>query len=509
LKKTKIIETDAGKIQGYFDNELLVFKGIPYAEPPIEKLRLKAPVLKNSWEGLLEAQEFSPIVPQPISPLAPKPYPKQDEANSLTLNIWTPSIDEKKYPVMVWIHGGSFLYGSGTSINVSKFVQRGNVIVVTINYRLGAFANLVLPDAPGNIDMLDQISALTWIRRNIEFFGGDPENITIFGVSAGGQSVCILMAMTEAKGLFHHAIAQSGRAAPQSYKLSDRKIVTKWLFEELNLKPDDLEKFRKLPYKKIAEASAIIQQKARINRMYLAFGPYIDGKVLPEHPLKVINKGINKDIELIIGSNREEWKLWHLFTPNFKELESNVLPRVIEKVLNYNGEDNITTDLVINTYRTSREENKLPSKAQDVYDAFITDLRWHIPAIKFAEARSKFQKNTYMYLFSWQSPYQGGKYGAAHSLETSFVFNTHGDKEYGIFPKRSNETEALSEKIMDAWVSFAKVGDPNHENIPKWPQYEIKRRATIVFDNNIKIWEDPLKKERELWNRMRLWANFI
>ena len=508
MKKTEIIETDAGKIQGYIDNDILVFKGIPYAEPPIGELRLNAPVLKYSWEGLLEAQEISPVVPQPISPLTPKPYPKQDEANSLTLNICTPGIDEKKHPVMVWIHGGSFLFGSGSSINVSNFVRRGNVVVVTINYRLGAFANLVLPNAPGNIDMLDQITALTWIRRNIEFFGGDPGNITIFGVSAGGQSACILMTMPKARGLFHRAIAQSGRSAPQSYKFSERQTATRWLLEELNLKQGDLENFRKLPFEKIAEASAIVQQKARMEGIYLAFGPYLDGKNLPEHPLKVINKGINKDIELIIGTNLEEWKLWHLFDPNFKELEVNTLPRVMKKALRNIGEDESTANYIINTYKNSREENNLPSKPQDIYDAFITDLRWHFPAVKFAEAHSNFQKNTYMYLFSWQSTFQDGKYGAMHGLETSFVFNTFTDIDYAMVPKRTNETEILSGKMMDAWTSFAKIGIPNHENIPEWPQYDIKKRSTIIFDNDIKIWEDPLKDERELWNNMKLWTEF-
>lgn len=505
MKKTEIIKTDAGKIQGYIENNISIFKGIPYAEPPIGELRLNAPVLNNAWEGLLEAFEFSPIVPQPISLLATKPYPKQDEANSLFLNIWTPEIDKEKYPVMVWIHGGSFLFGSGSSINVSDFVRRGNVVVVTINYRLGAFANLVMPDAPGNIDMLDQIAALTWIRRNIEFFGGDPENITIFGVSAGGQSVCILMAMAKAKGLFHRAIAQSGRAAPQSYKFSERQAATKWLLDELNLKPGDLEKFRKLSFEKIAEASAKVQQKARLEGMYLAFGPYIDGKNLPEHPLKVINKGFNKDIELIIGTNLEEWKLWHLLNPNFKELEVNALHRVMKRALRNIQEDETTIDFIINTYKNSREENDLPTKPQDIFDAFITDLRWHFPAIKFAESHSKFQKNTYMYLFSWQSPFRNGKYGAMHGLETSFVFNTFSDKDYGIVPKRSNETEMLSGKMMDAWTSFARTGNPNHKNVPEWPQYDIKQRATIIFDNKIRIWNDPLGNEREMWNDMKLW----
>jgi len=508
LKKTDIIETEAGTLQGYIDNDILVFNGIPYAEPPIGELRLNAPILKKSWDGVLETLKFGPEVPQPISPITPEPYPKQEEANSLILNIWTPGVDDEKRPVMVWIHGGSFLYGSGSRINVINLARRGNVVLVTINYRLGAFANLVLPNVPGNIDMLDQITALTWIRQNIEFFGGDLENITIFGESAGGQSVCILMAMPKATGLFHRVIAQSGRAMPQGYKLSDRETTTKWLLEELNLKPDDVEKFRKLPTEKIIKASAKIQQKANSKGIYLAFGPYIDGKNLPEHPLKAINKGFAKDIDLIIGTNLEEWKFWHWINPNFKELEANALPRVMKSVLRNLGENENKAEFIINTYKDSREENNLPSKPQDIIDAFITDSRFHIPAVKFAEFHSKYQKNTYMYLFSWQSTVQGGKFGAMHALDIAFVVNRFWDKDYGITPKKSKETEVLSVKMMDAWTSFARTGNPNHKNIPEWPHYDDKRRATIVFDNNIQIWEDPLKKERKMWNDMKIWSQF-
>lgn len=508
LIKTEIVNTKTGDLVGNIEKGIFVFKGIPYAEPPVGDLRLAAPVLIEQWEGLLEASKFGPEVPQPISPLTPKPYPKQDEADSLVLNIWTPGIDEENRPVMVWIHGGSFTQGSGSRLNVMNIVKRGNVVVVTINYRLGALANVVLPNVPGNLDMLDQITALKWIGNNIKFFGGDPNNITIFGESAGGQSVCILMAMPKAKGLFHRVIAQSGRAMPQGYKFSDRKMTTEWLLEELNLKADNLEAFRKLPTEKILTASVKVQQKARLNGLYLAFGPYIDGNNLSEHPLKTIIKGFAKDIELIIGTNLEEWKFFHLFIPNFKEIDLDRLPRAIRSALRILGENENKADTVIETYKNSREENGLPAKPQDSIDAFITDSIFHIPAIKFAEAQSNYQKNTYMYLFSWQSTFQEGKFGAGHGLDIPFVFNTFPKQDTWFFPKRSEETELLSAKIMDAWTSFARTGNPNHSGIPKWPQYDIKKRATLVFDKEIKIWDDPLKKEREMWYEMNIWSRF-
>ncbi len=508
MKKTEIIETKAGRLQGYMEDKIYIFKGIPYAEPPIGELRLNNPILKESWDGVLDAFEFGPEVPQPISPLTPQPHPKQDEANSLVLNVWTPGVDDKKRPVMVWIHGGGFTQGSGSRTNVINLAKRGNVVLVTINYRLGALANLVLSNAPGNIDMLDQITALKWIGNNIEFFGGDPNNITIFGESAGGQSVCILMAMPKAKGLFQRVIAQSGRAMPQGYNFSDRKTVTEWLLEELNLKSDDLDTFRTLPTEKILKASSKVQLNARSKGMYLAFGPYIDSNNLPEHPLKAIIKGFAKDIELIIGTNLEEWKFFNLFIPNFKEMDLDKLPRAIRSALKRIGEDENKTDFVIENYKKSREENKLSAKPQDIIDAFITDSIFHIPAIKFAEAQSSYQKNTYMYLFSWQSTFQDGKLGAGHGLDIPFVFNNFSKQEKWFIPKRSEETELLSAKMMDAWTSFARTGNPNHEGIPEWPQYDIKKRATLVFDNEIKIWEDPLKKEREMWYEMNIWSRF-
>ncbi|MHA2392144.1 MAG: carboxylesterase/lipase family protein [Promethearchaeota archaeon] len=508
MKKSDVINTQSGKVQGYIEDELIIFKGIPYAEPPVGELRLNDPIYKESWEGLLEAFEYGPEVPQSISPLTPRPIPKQDEANCLSLNIWTPGVDEQKRPVMVWIHGGGFTHGSGSRIKVVNLAKRGNIVIVTINYRLGALANLVLSDAPGNIDMLDQITALKWIGQNIKHFGGDPDNITIFGESAGGQSVCILMTMPKAKGLFHRVIAQSGRAMPQGYKFSDRKTATDWLFEELNLKSGDLGAFRKLPVEKITAASAKVQLKATSKGLYLAFGPYIDGENLPEHPFKIIKKGFAKDIDLIIGSNLEEWKLWHMFNPNFKELEENALRRVLTHALKTIGEDENKANLVIETYIKSRQENRLPTKPQDIFDAFITDSRFHIPAVKFAEAHSQHQKNTYMYLFSWQSTLQGGKYGAMHALDIPFVFNTFLNQDVMIIPKRTEETEILSAKMMDAWISFARVGDPNHKNIPKWLPYDVNKRSTIVFDKEIKIWNDPLREERKMWYNMDIWSQF-
>lgn len=507
MKTTDIINTTTGKIKGSIEDGISVFKGIPYAEPPVSELRLAAPMAKKPWDGEFEALKFGPEAPQPYNLNTPQPRPLQSEEESLTLNIWTPGIDDKKRPVMFWIHGGSFIYGSGTRIiyHGKNLTKRGDVVLVTINYRLGAFANLILPGATPNVGMLDQIVALEWVRDNIKKFGGDPGNVTIFGESAGGAAVCTLMAMPKAKGLFNRAISQSGAAHPVGFIKSPLKYTTELTLEELDIKSDNLDEFRDLPALDIVKATFRLERKAFTQGFRLSHGPYVDGVQIPQHPLTALSEGYAKDIELIIGSNFEETKFWYMFNPEFKGMEPEELTKRLIRSLQTTVEREYDLEKIINTYKNSREENKLSSKPQDILDAFDTDHRFRMPAVKFAEFQSKHQKNTYMYLFSWQLP---NNYGAMHGLEIGFVFNRFFNVDIPTLPKKSEETETLSLNMMDSWVSFAKTGNPNHDGIPKWPSYDIEKRSTIVFDKNIKIWDDPLGKERELWYGMNTWSRY-
>jgi len=507
LRKTEIINTKLGKIQGYIYEGISIFKGIPFAEPPVGELRLHDPMPKKPWDGILEAVKFGPEAPQPYNINTPQPRPIQSEEECLTLNIWTPDTDSKKRPVMVWIHGGAFIYGSNSRAIYygSNLARRGNVVVVTINYRLGPFSNLLMSGASSNVGMLDQITALEWVHDNIECFGGDPNNITIFGESAGGFSVCTLMAMPKAKGLFKRAISQSGGAHPLGYRKINLEQSTKLLLNELNLKPDQLDDFRQVPWLDIIKATFRITQKADRQGTRVRFSPFIDGDTIPLHPIKAIDEGYAKDIELIIGYNFEESKFNHMLLRNFKETEPEELPRRMKRLLKFTGESEDKFEDVINIYKSSREENNLPSSPQDILDAYNTDNTFRIPSVRFAEGQSKHQKNTYMYIFSWQLP---NMFGAMHGLEIGFVFNRFFNGEVPTLPKKSKVTVKLSENMMDSWISFAENGDPNHKGIPKWPQYEIKERNTLIFDKTIKIWKDPLSKEREMWNKMNLLSRF-
>jgi para-nitrobenzyl esterase len=504
VKKTEIIDVKSGKIRGYIKKDLYVFKGIPYAQPPIGELRLNAPVLKTSWDGVLEAMRFSPIAPQPPPYTNYFPPPPQSEANCLTLNIWTPGIDDKKRPIMFWIHGGSNIYGSG-QIYGNNLANRGDVVVVTINYRLGALGNLYFPGAPANIAPLDQVTALKWVKENIEYFGGDPDNITVFGESAGGTSICTLMAMPRAKGLFNRAIIQSGVPTPNGYNLSDRKLTSEWLLEELKLKSYDIEEFRKLPVEKIIKALVKIQEKGIARRVVnINVRPWIDGEILPQHPIKAINEGFAKDIELITGTNLEEYKFWRAFEPNFQDMS---LSKLTNRLKNDKVPENEIAQ-IIETYTKTLGEQGLPSTPREIFDKYKTESVFRIPSIKFAEAQSKHQKDTYMYLFTWKTPFDNGKYGSLHALEVAFVFHTFLDEHLWIFPKRTEETVMISEKMMDYWLSFAKTGDPNNNGVFNWPRYDIVNRKTIIFNTNIEIKDDPLSTDRLMWNDVKIWSQF-
>jgi para-nitrobenzyl esterase len=409
---------------------------------------------------------------------------------------------------MFWIHGGSHIYGSGRLLNGRTLPRKGNIVLVTLNYRLGPLGYLYIPGAPPNIGQLDQIAALTWVRENIKYFGGDLNNVTIFGESAGATSICTLMAMPQAKGLFKRAVSQSGAVQPHAFELSTRKRTAELILKELNLENDDLDKFRKLSTEEIIKGFVKAQEKALLNREQLEFRPYIDGESLPQHPFKAIDDGFAKDIELLIGTNLEEWKFWRSFEPNFEEIGSTRLRKRIRKVLRASGGEEAKIPAIIEMYKKSREEINLSINIHEIYDAFMTDSIFRIPSIKFAEAQSKHQKNTYMYLFNWKTPFENGRYGAMHALEIAFVFGSFWEDFLFTLVKKTSETEVLSEKMMDSWISFAKNGNPNHTNIPTWPTYDLKKRRTMIFDNKIEIWDDPLSLERDIWFNMKPWSEF-
>ncbi|MHA1915339.1 MAG: carboxylesterase/lipase family protein [Promethearchaeota archaeon] len=496
MEDKNIVKINSGRIQGYFNRGVIKFKGIPYAQPPTGKLRFKPPVPVESWDDIMDVTKFSPVCPQPPSALeemAADPFP-QSENESLTLNVWTQHLDDKKRPVMFFIHGGAFRTGSGRALDGSRLVLRGDVVVVSINYRLGPFGFLYMPDVPDttpNVGLLDMVAGLKWVRENITRFGGNPEDITIFGESAGAFAVTCLLAMPAARGLFKRAIIQSGYVTTFSSQPSSGSTTYKTLMERLGIKEGDIDSLRKLPYEEIINKLDSFEADQQVA---LSFTPTIDKTTLPENPYEAIKNGFSKDIDLFVGSNLDETKMWMLWAQGEDIMTEERLLRRVNSLMRLINQDESKSKELVEVYR------KLRKTPRDVLDAIETDRQFRISSIRLAEAQSQYNKNTYMYLFSWKTPWKGGKYGAMHALELSFVFGILLDKNEGIFPQKNEETQELSGKMMDSWIAFARTGNPNHEKIPYLPPYDLETRSTIEFDKKVTIVQDPYSNERVAWD---------
>jgi len=491
MKKTDIVETATGKLKGFLKNGLHVFKGIPYAQPPIDNLRFKDTVEKEPWEGILEAVEFGPIAPQPDVIGSSIRYHPQSE-DCLTLNIWTPACDNGMRPVMFWIHGGAFYYGGAPSprYNGEFLSQRGDICIITINYRLGALGNLYITDKVSNLGFTDQFTALKWIYNNISNFGGDPNNITIFGESAGSTAVCTLLSMPAAIPFIRRAICQSGAVDPQAHHPEGGLIASENLFSRLGIKMGDVDALRKTSVETLIKTEAEIRLENWTKRDWTGYPPIIDGNKIPEHPLLAIKKGSSKNVDLLIGTNLNENTFFSLLTPELQHIDWNDLTDVLKaRFKNYDLDKN-QVEKMIHLFKHSRDN------PFDVLNAISTNLIFRYPSIRIAEAQSKQNNNTYMYLFTYRTPVLGGIYGATHALEIPFVFGTLDSTEFGVYPKRDDVNTVLSNHIMDSWISFARSGNPNHDKIPEWPAYRVDNRYTLLFGKGIKAEKDPFRTER-------------
>ncbi|MBY8991945.1 MAG: carboxylesterase/lipase family protein [Candidatus Lokiarchaeota archaeon] len=490
-----IIDTKSGKVQGYSDNGIEVYKGIPFAEPPIGDLRFQPPIAKAPWDGVLDATKYGPCSFQGATQLEEwfgKLEPESEDC--LTLNIWTPAADGDKRPVMFWIHGGAFIMGGGThefydGLNLAK---RGNVVVVTINYRLGALGFLYIPDKTINAGILDQALALNWVHNNIKKFGGDPDNITIFGESAGGYSVLTLPVIPQVKGQIRRVIAQSAPAIDP--EISDKN--TKGFMRKLKVKKGDIESLRNIPPEEIIKAQNEFMGSDPNN--ILAFRPLIDGDTIPKHPLNAFRDGDLKDIDFLIGTNLDEAKLFTYLDPGFNEMVKTGGENAVLGLLAMSGVDPNESKEILETYKSARK-GKLSIKPMDLLDAVVTDAMFRIPTIRFLEAHSKYQPNTFNYMFTFPCPQFDGALGCPHAIDIPFVFNTLNAPGIPEFVGNGPDINNLSEKVMDAWIAFAHTGNPNHKNLPEWSPYDTKTRTTMMLGEEIKVSNKVFDKEREAW----------
>ncbi|KAF4945390.1 hypothetical protein FGADI_11992 [Fusarium gaditjirri] len=489
-----IVRTKSGNIRGRTNGDIHVFKGVPFAAPPFGPNYLRPPQPPEHWGGVRDTLTFGPKPPQ-------VPYPPgiaeglaelvNTGEDCLTLNVWTPSLGAAGRPVMVWIPGGMFEFhatGATAYYDGGRFARDG-VVCVTINYRVGAQGFLYLPDGTPNLGLLDQIAALEWVQKNITAFGGDPGSVTIFGESAGAMSVATLLAVPKAKGLFRRAIVQSG-SNPKLNSAATAKRIGQRLAEILGIEAT-WEALSATPSDQILHAQAQLRGElvarpdptlwGEVALSFIPWAPTIDGDIIPVHPIDAIRAGAAVDIDLLVGSNTEETRLFLVPDGSIDRISEEALS-AIAGVYGLPPEG-------LDAYRLLHPG----ASTGELFSAVQTDWFWRIPAIRFADAHANAARgSTYMYEFAWQSPQMGGRLGASHSLEIPFVFDTLGlGTEPLLGPAPAQE---LAESMHRAWVAFATTGDPG------WPKYDASHRSTMHFDITSGAVDNPLDKKLEHWD---------
>jgi para-nitrobenzyl esterase len=430
---------------------------------------------------------------------------RQDE-DCLTLNVWTPAPDDAGRPVMVWIHGGGFVSGTGSGLlyRGGDLARRGDVVVVTVNYRLGALGFLAhtalaegstAPRVVGNWGLLDQVAALRWVRDHIARFGGDPGSVTIFGESAGGMSISTLLGMPAARGLFHRAIVQSG--PPYTHSLDRARSAAEDLAEGLGLGEITREVLESVPAADLVETTRRMQDRAPSpGELPLPFLPVVDGAVLPRRPEEAVAGGEVAEVPLLVGTNRDELTFFALGDPRLTDIDDEGLVRWMRRAAS-----DVTPAEVVECYRSVRTARGESTAPRDLWVSAGTDLVFRWPSLALAAAQRAHQPATFVYLFTWQTPAFGGLLSSCHALEIPFVFGAVRRPLVAAFAGGGPEAEALSAQMQGAWLSFARTGDPSHEGIGVWPSWDARRRATMVFGPGGGVVDAPRNDELAVWER--------
>jgi carboxylesterase 2/para-nitrobenzyl esterase len=492
-----VVATPRGSLQGRVSDGVATFKGVPYAAPPFGANRLRPPRPVEPWDGVRDALAFGPKPPQVSYPpgiaeaLAELVGAGED---CLTLNVWTPDLGPARRPVMVWIPGGMFEFhatGASAFYDGSRFARDG-VVCVTINYRVGAEGFLYLGDGVANLGLLDQIAALEWVRASIGAFGGDPDNVTIFGESAGAMSVATLLSMPRAKGLFRRAIVQSGTAHSVNPPATAARIGRR-LAERLGV-PATRRAIAAISPESLLQAQAQLRDEllahpdpafwSEVALSYLPWAPTVDGEIVPQRPIDRILAGAAADIDLLVGSNTQETRLFLLSDGSIDRITDDALVTMAAAYGLPAG--------ALSAYRAGHPG----ASAGDLLSAVQTDWYWRIPAARLADAHATTARAaTYMYEFAWRSPQFGGRLGAAHGVEIPFVFDTLG---LGTEPLLGRDPpQSLADVMHGAWVAFAAAGRCS------WPTYDLAHRPTMRFDIASGVVGNPLAAELALWKGVR------
>jgi para-nitrobenzyl esterase len=482
-----VANTTAGKIRGVVEeNKVSAFRGIPYGAPTGGANRFMPAVKPEAWAGIKETVEWGPEAPQgphteipEVAATIPKVAISED---CLHLNVWTNGLDSHKRPVMVWLHGGGFTSGNGSysMYDGANMARKHDVVTVTVNHRLNSFGFLYLADIGGakyanasNVGITDVVAALEWVRDNIANFGGDPNNVTIFGQSGGAGKVSTLLAMPSAKGLFHRAIVQSG-ANLKGVSTDDATKTARMLMDKLGVQTAD--QLQQVPMDQLIAATLATRG--------LRLAPVVDGKTLPAGPFDPSAPAMSADVPLLIGTTEFEIN----FFPNTKldPIDDSELHSAVKQATRAGDAE---VDKLIALYRKGRP------KATDIdLSEIIASDGFRTSVIAEAERKSAQAAPVYMYYFTWKTPVRDGKLKAFHTLEIPFVLANVDEAKS--MTGSGSDRYALQDKMSGAWASFARTGNPNHKGLPNWPAFKTEQRATMIFDNQCKVVDDPHGEER-------------
>ena len=486
-----------GSLRGVEQMGTHAFLGIPFAAPPIDALRFEPPQPALPWRGIRECAAHGPAPPQARDGLSLEigllaEHPQSEDC--LTVNVWRPAAPAREpRAVMVWLHGGAFASGTaaGPAYQGAALAARGDVIVVTLNYRVGALGFLHLGGGRANLGLQDQIAALRFVQREIAAFGGDPQRVTVFGESAGAGSIVALLAMPAARGLFQRAIVQS--AAPRGQLGADEASArTKQLAERLGGDASDLAWWRSLAPKRIVEAQAQLVEPGP-RRIGMFFAPVVDGDTLPEWPLRAIAAGCARDVALVIGTTAHEMRLFQLSDRFATPPASALAPFVASKLGGPRERCVAAAERILASYASE--------PAAERFFALETDASLFAPSAQLAAAHARVQPDTWMYRFTWASPLRGGALGACHALDVPFALgNWANTPALRAFAGDDAGAERVAHATLDAWSVFARTGDPAHASLGcAWPRYEGAQRATLELGDPCRIVLAPNEERRRLW----------
>ena len=490
-KSTIEAETQFGRVRGLQYGDVKVFKGIQYGADTSGTNRFKPPKNPDPWSGVKDAFEYGPAAPQ-SDPASGIQYDGNESEDCLVLNIWTRgSRDDMKRPVMFWCHGGGFrsLSGSSPRYDGTNLANRGDVVVVTINHRINMMGFTHFGDmgheefeTSGTLGMQDIAHALTWVKNNIEHFGGDPNRVMIFGEAGGGRKVATLLGMPSAKGLFHAAVIESGA----TLKLPDREQATALasrVLDELNLDKHNLSKIQQIPVSQLMSAYHKVAADS-VNVGGGSFSPTMDENVLPFHPFWPDASPVNPQIPVIVGANRTEMT-YFASDADFGLSETDLRLRISGLV----GEENL--EPVLETYR----DQNPGAGFSEIYFLIYSDIRYVMPSITIAERRSMLGSPTYLYYLTWETREKRRGAMSPHTLDIPFVFDNVREHP---FTAGQDSAIVLADKISDSIIQFARKGDPNVGKLPKWETFEKQRRSTMVLRDESDLVGDPIGPQRKI-----------